>query len=69
MSENCVRSKHPNVYTFRTSREMLNLLLFISRKQARFKCDVLEDAVREYYENHFDDDYIYGIGTRRVNEV
>ena len=69
MPENFVRSKHPSVYTFRTSRETLNLLLFISRKQARFKCDVLEDAVREYYKKHFDDDYIYGTGTRRAKEV
>lgn len=50
------RYKNPSTYTWRTSPNMLKMLKLISEKEERYKCEILEDAIKEYFEKHFCDE-------------
>ncbi len=50
---NTKRVKHPNIYSFRTSRRLLSALDVISSKTGIFKCDIIELAIKEYIVKYF----------------
>lgn len=58
------RITRPHVYSFRTSPEILSLLKVIAFREHRYKCEIMEDAVKEYFENHYDEKYRFGIGLK-----
>ena len=50
------RYKNPSSYTWRTSPNMLSMLKLMASKEQRYKCEILEDAIKEYFEKHFCDE-------------
>ena len=53
--------RSPYVYSFRTNKTMLRLLKVLAAKEHRYKNDIMEDALIEYFEKHFHEKFGYGI--------
>lgn len=49
--------RNPFVYSFRTNSNILRLLRILSAKEHRYKNDIMEDALIEYFERHFNKKY------------
>ena len=45
--------RSPYVYSFRTNNTVLRLLKVLAAKEHRYKNDIMEDALIEYFEKHF----------------
>ena len=50
------RYKNPSSYTWRTTPSMLSMLKLMANKEQRYKCEILEEALKEYFERHFCDE-------------
>ena len=50
------RYERPSRYSWRTSPNMLSLLKLMANKEQRYKCEILEEAIKEYFERHFCDE-------------
>ena len=50
------RYKNPSSYTWRTSPNMLSMLKLMAKKEDCYKCEILEEAIKEYFERHFCDE-------------
>lgn len=50
------RYKNPSRYSWRTSPAMLKMLNLMAKKEEKYKCEILEDAIKEYFETHFCDE-------------
>lgn len=50
------RYERPSRYSWRTSPNMLSLLKLMAKKEDCYKCEILEEAIKEYFERHFCDE-------------
>lgn len=50
------RYERPSRYSWRTSPAMLSMLKLMAKKQDCYKCEILEEALKEYVEKHFCDE-------------
>ena len=53
--------RSPYVYSFRTNDKILRLLKVLAAKEHRYKNDIMEDALIEYFEKHFQQRFNTGV--------